>query len=78
MLKNPRRDPLGSLNVFYKWTTSKKFKGVPFDRIQKFSEKSRILPKKPKEGPFGLPSTFGNIKNFVPDSNPRSPPLLEV
>ena len=36
MPKNPKRDPLSSLNVFYKPTTSKKIKGVPFDRFQIF------------------------------------------
>ena len=65
MPKNPKRDPLGSLNVFYKPTTSKKFKGVPFNRIQKFSEQNRIVPKTPKGGPFGPPSTLGNIKKLV-------------
>ena len=64
--KNPKRDPLDLLNVFYKLTTSKKFKGVPFDRIQKFSEKCCIVPKKTaKVGPFGLPFTFGSIKKLV-------------
>ena len=65
MPKNPKRGPLGSLNVFYKPTTSKTFKGVPFDRLQKFSEKSRKVLKKNKRGPFGLSSTFGNIKKLV-------------
>ena len=66
MLRNPKRDPLGSLNVFfYKPTTSKKIKRVPFDRIQKVWEKSRIVPKKTKGGPFGLSFTFGNIKKRV-------------
>ena len=36
---------------------------VPFDRIRKFSE-SRIVPKKPKGGPFGLTCIFGSIKNL--------------
>ena len=39
---------------------------VPFDRIQKFSEKSRMVPeKKRKRGSFGLPCTFGNVKELV-------------
>ena len=45
MPKNPKRDPLASLNVFHKPTTSKRFKGVPFDRIQKWSEKSHSTEK---------------------------------
>ena len=60
MPKNSKRDHLGSLNVF----TNRK--GVPFDRNQKFSKKSRILPKKPSGGPtFGLASTFGSMKKIV-------------
>ena len=35
MPKNPKRDPLGLLNVFYKPKT-KHFKGVPYDRIKPF------------------------------------------
>ena len=63
MPKNSKRGHSGSFNVFYKPKTSKKCKGVPFDKIQKFSKKSRIVPKKnPKGGPFGLTCTFGSIK----------------
>ena len=54
MPKNPKRDPLGSLNAFYKPTTSKIF-----------GKKSHSAEKKPNGGPFGLPSTFGNIKKLV-------------
>ena len=36
----------------------KNFKGVRFDKIQNFSEKCRIVPKKRKGGPFGLQYTF--------------------
>ena len=45
--------------------------GVPFDRIRKFSKKSRIVPKKNQtkknetKQTFGLASTFGSIKKFV-------------
>ena len=40
-----------------------KFKNFTFDKIQKFSKKSRIVPEKnPKGGPFGLTCTFGSIK----------------
>ena len=63
MPKNSKRGYSGSFNVFYKPKTSKKCKGVPFDKIRKFSKKSRIVPKKkPKGGPFGLTCTFGSIK----------------
>ena len=66
MPKNSKRGHSGSFNVFYKPKTSKKFKGVPFDKFRKFSKKSRIVPKKnPKGGPFGLTCTFGSIKKFM-------------
>ena len=44
--KPKKRGHLGSFNVFYKPKTSKKCKGVLFDKIRKFSKKSRIVPKK--------------------------------
>ena len=50
MPKNPKRDPLGSLNVFFQTDNFKKIKGLLFDRIQKFSEESRIVPKKIQRG----------------------------
>ena len=46
MPNNLKRGHLGSFNVFYKPKTSKKCKGKPFDKIRKFSKKSRIVPKK--------------------------------
>ena len=49
MPKNLKRGHLGSFNVFYKPKTSKKCKGVPFDKIRKFS-KSRIVPKTNQRG----------------------------
>ena len=60
MPKNSKRGHSGSFNVF----TNQKRKGLPFDRIRKFSKKRRIVPKKkPKGGPFGLTCcTFGSIK----------------
>ena len=36
MPKNLKRGHLGSFNVFYKSKTSKKCKGVPFDKTRKF------------------------------------------
>ena len=56
-----KKRPFRLIKRFYKPKTSNKCKGVPFDRIRKFSRKSRIVPKKP----FGLASTFGSIKKFV-------------
>ena len=39
MPKNSKRGHSGSFNVFYKPNTSKKCKGVPFDKFRKFSKK---------------------------------------
>ena len=89
MPKNSKRGHSGSLNVFTNRKLQKKCKGVPFDRIRKFS-KSRIVPKKTKqknqtkkgnEKTFGLASTFGSIKNIcglVRESNPRSPASQKI
>ena len=41
-----------------------KIQGVPFDRIQKFSEKCRIVPKQNRKG-GALWSTLGNNKKLV-------------
>ena len=46
MPKNSKRGHSGSLNVFTNRKLQKKCKGLPFDRIRKFSKKSRIVPKK--------------------------------
>ena len=64
MPKNPKRDPLGSLNVFYEPKTSNNSRGYPLTKF-KISEKSHSVEKNPKGGPFGLTSTFGSIKNFL-------------
>ena len=45
-----KKRPFRLIKRFYKPKTSKKCKGLPFDRIRKFSKKSRIVPKKPKGG----------------------------
>ena len=59
----PKEKPFRLMKRFFLQTESfNKNQAVPFAaRIQKFFEKSRIVPKKPKGGPFGLPSTFGSI-----------------
>ena len=64
-----KKRPFRLIKRFYKPKTSKKCKGLPFDRIRKFSKKSRIVPKKTerikrKKTFFGLASTFGSIKNL--------------
>ena len=85
MPKNPKRDALGSINVFYKPKTSKKIKGVPFDKIQNFSEKCRKVPKKtkrknqtkkPNEKKLWSRIYFWKHEkcvNLERESNPRSP-----
>ena len=65
MPKNLKRDPLCSLNVFYKPTNSKISKGVPFDRVRNFSEKSRIVPKKTQKGDLLVyPILLETLKNL--------------
>ena len=50
MPKNSKRGHSGSLNVFTNRKLQKKCKGLPFDRTQKYSKKSRIVPKKTQRG----------------------------
>ena len=65
MPKNSKRGHSGSFNVFYKPKTSKKFKGVPFDKFRKFSKKSRIVPKKNQRGdPLVSPVLLEALKNL--------------
>ena len=65
MPKNSKRGHSGSFNNFYKPKTSKKFKGVPFDKFQKFPKKSRIVSKKTQRGdPLVSPVLLEALKNF--------------
>ena len=50
-----KKRPFRFIKRFYKPKTSKKCKGVPFDRIRKFSKKNRIVPKKTQRGPLVWP-----------------------
>ena len=64
--KNPKRDPLGLFDFFLQTENFKKFKRVPFDRIQKFSEKCRIVPRKNRKGgTLWSPLYFWKHKKFV-------------
>ena len=45
MPKNPRRGHLGSINVFYKPKTSKKFKWYPLIKIESSRKKSHSAEK---------------------------------
>ena len=46
MPKNPKRDPLGSLNVFYKPKTSNNLRGYALTKFKKFRKKSHSAEKK--------------------------------
>ena len=76
---NTRKGFPETLNSYFLiWKYQKKLTCLWKKNFQRkvFGKKSRIVPKKPKGGPFGLPSTFGSIRKFcglVGDSNPRSP-----
>ena len=76
MPKKSKRGHSGSFNVFYKPKTSKKCKGVPFDKFRKFSKKSRIVPEKTQKGDPLVSSVLLEalkIYGLVRESNPRSP-----
>ena len=71
-----KKRPFRLIKRFYKPKTSKKCKGVPFDRIRNFSKKSRIVPKKTKGGILWSRLYFWKHKKIcglVRKSNPRSP-----
>ena len=75
--KNTKKDPLGLLNVF---TKRKLQQTVPFDRIQKFSEKYCKVPKKTAKGDPLVSPLLLEAKIFfglVRDSNPR-PPAFQI
>ena len=50
--EKPKERPSRLIKRFLQTESFKKNSGVPFDRIRKFSEKSRIVPQKPKGGTF--------------------------
>ena len=63
--EKPKKRPFRLIKRFLQTESFKKFKVVPFDRIQKFSEKCRIVPKKTaKGGPFGFRPTFRSMRNL--------------
>ena len=63
--EKPKKKPFRLIKHFLQTENFKKFKGVPFDRIQKFSEKCRIVPKKPQRGTLWSPLYFWKHKKFV-------------
>ena len=65
MPKNSK-EAIQAHSTFLQTENFKKRKGVPFDRIRKFSKKKSHSAEKNSQGrPFGLASTFGSIKKFV-------------
>ena len=48
--ETPKKRPFRLIKRFLQTENFKTFKGLPFDRIQKFSEKCRIVPKKNRKG----------------------------
>ena len=65
MSKNSKRGHSGSFNVFYKPKTSKKCKGYPLIKFEKFSKKNRIVPKKTQRGdPLVSPVLLEALKNL--------------
>ena len=79
-----KKRPFRLIKRFYKPKTSKKCKGLPFDRILKFSKKSRIVPKKSKKLNerkllvSHLLLEDLKICGLVRESNPRSPASQKI
>ena len=74
--EKPKKRPFRLIKRSLQSENFKKFEGVPFDRIQKFSEKCRIVPKKPQRGTPWSPLYFWKHKKIcglVRDSNSRFP-----
>ena len=81
-----RKRPFRLIKRFYKLKTSKKCKGVPFDRIRKISKKSRIVLKKnqtkktKRKKPLvsHLLLEAKKICGLVRESNPQSPASQKI
>ena len=70
-----KKRPFRLIKRFYKPKTSKKCKGGLFDRMRKFSKKSRIVPKEPKGGTLWSRLYFWKHTKhcgLMRESNPRS------
>ena len=79
MPKNPKRDPLGSLNVFYKPKTLNNSRWYPLTKFKKFWEKVALCRKNSKCGTRWSHLYFElNVFGLVRDSNPRSPASLSL
>ena len=50
--EKPKKRPFRLNKRFLQTENFKKFMGVPFDKIQNFSEKCRMVPKKNRKGPY--------------------------
>ena len=77
----PRTAEVGVISKAQKYSRNNyceifQLSGYPLIEFKNFPKKVALYRKNPKGGPFGLPSSFGSIRNFcglVRDSNPRSP-----
>ena len=81
--ENPKRDPLDSLNVFYKPKTSNNSEGYFLTKFKKLLKKESLgadRKKRPKGDPLISPPLLEAIKNYglVRDANPRSPASLSL
>ena len=64
--ENPKKRPFRLNKRFSQTENFKKFKGVRFDKIQNFSEKCRIVPKKkPQRGDPLVSTILLKHKKFV-------------
>ena len=58
IVEKPKKIPFRLIKRFLQTKSFKKIHGVPFVRIRKFSQKSRIVSKKPTGGTFWSPLYF--------------------
>ena len=63
--EKPKKRSFRLIKRFLQTENLKKCKGVPFEKIRKFSKKSRIVPKRnPKGDPLVSPVLLEALKNL--------------
>ena len=62
--EKPKKRPFRLIKRFLPTENFKTIKGVPFERIQKLSEKSLIVPKKTKGDPLVSPLNLETLKHL--------------
>ena len=72
--QKPQKTPFRLIKRFLQTENFKKCKGVPCDKIRKFSKNKRKVPKKQRGDPLVSPVLLEAFKNYglVRESNPRS------